>query len=202
MAAVLSLDRIGMAFQGEPVLSETTVQVRPGERLAVRGPSGCGKTTLLRVVAGLQIPTSGRRECAAGRLGYAFQEPRLIPWRTVRQNLEFVRPRRDSTGLLARLELAGTEHLRPGQLSGGMRQRVNLARALVVAPDLLLLDEPLTGLDDRTKATVLGALHDLWTCDRFAMISVVHDGRDAARLADRIITLSHRPAHVLAESVA
>lgn len=199
MTAALCVDRLGVVFDGEPVLSEVSLQVNPGEWLVLRGPSGCGKTTFLRVVAGLTAPTHGTVDCTAARLGYAFQEPRLIPWRTVGQNLRFVRPHYDITDLLSRLGLAGIERLRPTHLSGGMRQRVSLVRALAIAPDLLLLDEPFTGLDDDTKRMVLKTLRDLWATSPFTMISVVHDSHDAAHLADRIITLSDRPARILAE---
>ena len=207
---------------GLVALDGVTFDVAPGEFTAVLGPSGSGKSTLLRLIAGLDVPQGGivRVEASddtgppAGLLpyrgwggadvAYVFQDAHLLPWRTVRQNvalpLELKRvPRRD------RLEAAETAlelvqvpgNLYPAQLSGGMRMRASLARALVTRPRLLLLDEPFAALDEITRQRLDEYLRGLWSDRGFTVIFVTHSITEAVFLADRAIVLSRRPARVM-----
>ncbi len=163
--------------------------------MALLGPSGCGKTTFLRMLAGLERPTAGTVHVAAERVGFVFQEPRLIPWISVRRNLAFVSSA-NPMPLLERLGLAGHEDAFPRELSGGMRQRVNLARALLTNPDLLLLDEAFSSLDVGIKIGILEDLMGLWQRQRFAVVMATHDPREAALLADRVLVIRGCPAEV------
>ena len=188
----------GKAFGDRPVLAHWNVTLAPGERMALLGPAGCGQTTFLRMVAGLESPTTGSVEVTARRVGFVFQDARLIPWLSVRRNLAFVSSE-DPTTLLERLGLAGVEHVFPGELSGGMRQRVNLARALLVRPDLLLLDEAFSSLDVGIKVGIMKDLVRLWQHHRFAVIMATHDPREAVLLADRVLVIRGHPAAVAEE---
>ena len=192
---------LSKSFGTLPVLDEWNVRVGKGERVVLLGPSGCGKTTFLRIVAGLEKPCAGRVHNDTARIGFVFQDPRLIPWCTVRRNLEFACGPGNVNGILAHLKLAGCEDLMPAQLSGGMKQRVNLARALVTKPDLLILDEAFSSLDLAVKVSVTEDISHLWEERRFSMLAVTHDLKEALFLADRILLLSPRPTRVVDEIV-
>lgn len=183
-------------FGDLPVLDGWDLQVRRGERLVLLGPSGCGKTTFLRLVAGLEPPTSGAIHSHADQVGFVFQDPRLIPWKTVDDNLRFVSPDRDPGPILGSLGLEGFADYLPGRLSGGMRQRVNLARALLTQPDLLILDEAFRSLDLQIKARIIDTLAALWREQGFTLLTVTHDPREALLLGDRIVVLSDRPSRI------
>jgi NitT/TauT family transport system ATP-binding protein len=152
---MIRLEHVTVSLDGHPILRDVNLAVTPGQLVCLFGPSGCGKTTVLRTVAGLVRPDSGTVSTRAKRLAYAFQEDRLAPWLTVRENLLFglsghfceeeAGARADTW--LERLQISEAAGKRPGALSGGMRRRVNLARALALSPDLLLLDEPFAFLD-------------------------------------------------------
>lgn len=171
------------------------MKVYEGDAVAIVGPSGCGKTTLLRIVAGLERPDSGTIKRFFNRLGFVFQEDRLIPWYDVWRNLEFVcGDERKINRVLEQVGLLDFAHYKPRQLSGGMRQRLNLARALLVEPDLLLLDEPFRSLDTPTKMRLMDDLSRLLESVKVSYILVTHDVREALRLAKRIYVMSGRPA--------
>ncbi|MGI4807049.1 MAG: ABC transporter ATP-binding protein [Janthinobacterium lividum] len=178
----------------DDVLVDFHLTAAPGEVIALTGASGCGKTTTLRIVAGLDRAFDGRLDWPLGppaRIGTVFQEARLLPWRTVRENIAFVRPP-DLATALARLDtlgLGGTDRLYPGALSGGMARRVALARALAVEPDLLLLDEPFSALDPETAQICYHALMAYHHDTGCTVLLVTHDAAEAASLADRIVPM-------------
>jgi NitT/TauT family transport system ATP-binding protein len=192
-----------------------SLHAAPQEIVAIVGPNGSGKSTLLRILGGLLPPTSGRVEVAGRqvlgpdpRVGFVFQEPRLLPWRSARDNvalpLELVgqppserRTRADE--LLALVGITGFPDARPAQLSGGMRQRVALARALALDPAVLLMDEPFSALDALTRERLNVEVLRLWERTRTTTIVVTHSIPEAVFLADRVLVLSPRPAHVAAE---
>jgi NitT/TauT family transport system ATP-binding protein len=190
-----------------------TLEVARGEFLAVVGPSGCGKTSLLLLVNGLLSPTSGQVRLDGERIAapsadraLVFQEAALLPWRTVRANVELGLelgrlPPASRRAIVARqLRLVGLEpfeHFYPHQLSGGMRQRVGLARALSVEPRILLMDEPFAALDAQTRLLMGAELLRLWEADRKTILFVTHDLDEAIYLADRVVVLSARPGQVV-----
>jgi len=190
-----------------------SLDVAEGDFLALLGPSGCGKSTLLRMIAGLIEPSAGRfawREDLAARreIGFVFQEHTLMPWASALRNvalpLELAgTPRREAecraAEWLARVELAGFEAAYPRQLSGGMRMRVSIARALVTRPRLLLMDEPFAALDEITRFRLNADLLKLWQEERFTAIFVTHSVFESVFLAERILVMSPRPGRVSAE---
>jgi len=195
-----------------PVLDGIDLHVRSGEIVAVLGPSGCGKSTLLRMLGGLERPTSGRVLTSgvppAGCLNpltFIFQDFALVPWRSVKDNvalpLEHHRmPRADRdarvAAALARVNLSAFAAAFPRQLSGGMRQRTAIARALAVNPAILLMDEPLSALDAQTRELLLDDLTRLWAETRFTAVYVTHNLAEAIRLGHRVVVLSRRPGRI------
>ena len=193
-----------LAASGErlDVIREVAFTLRHGEMAAIVGPSGCGKTTMLRIIAGLDADYAGKVVRPPGTLGMVFQEPRLLPWRTVDQNVRLVAPDIDDaklTALFAALELTAHRAHFPGELSLGLARRVALARAFAVAPNLLILDEPFASLDAALATRMREQL--AWLVDRspVTVLLVTHDVEEAVRLADRLIVLSARPAQIIAD---
>ena len=188
---MLELKNVSLCYGDLRVLRDVSLRLDPGERIAVMGPSGCGKTSLLRVIAGLQSPGSGTVERAAHRLSFVFQEPRLLPWLTAAENIRLVLPDAhrgdDAAACLLRFGLSDAADRLPSELSGGMRQLVSLARALVCTPDLLLLDEPFKALDAVAKQNAITAVFDGMDA---AVILVTHDAREAEAIGCRVIDFS------------
>jgi NitT/TauT family transport system ATP-binding protein len=191
------------------VLKGVSFEVKEGEFVSVVGPSGCGKTTLLRLVGGLERPSSGRvtidgksSDPSLHRLGFIFQEDSLFPWRTVWENVRFGREVRGMEGeeevgkLLEGMGLRGFEHCYPHQLSGGMKQRVAIARALAVDPDLLLMDEPFANLDAQTRWILHQDLTKIWEEVGKTILFVTHNVEEAVYLSDRVLVFTSRPARV------
>jgi ABC-type nitrate/sulfonate/bicarbonate transport system ATPase subunit len=185
------------------VLGELWFTLRPGEVAALVGPSGCGKTTLLRIVVGLDRDFTGTvRLPAHGKLGVVFQEPRLLPWRTVETNVRLAAPEAGDAALDTLFRTLGLSEHRshyPGELSLGLARRVALARAFAVEPDLLVLDEPFVSLDAALAARLRAELAELVGRRPVTTLLVTHSVEDAIGLADRIFLLSASPARLLAD---
>ena len=211
-APKLAFQGITLDYPGLRVLDGIDLTLGDGEFLAIVGPSGCGKSTLLRLAAGLQAPTQGRVMLdgtpvsgpPAG-VGFMFQRDTLMPWADVLRNIEVglvlggtPKPERPArlAELLALVGLSDFARHRPAQLSGGMRQRVALARLLAYAPDLYLLDEPFGALDAQTKIAMGRELLRIWEQRRRSMVFVTHDIEEAVSLADRVVVLQPRPGRV------
>src|SRR4051795_924893 len=208
----LLADHISHRYGALDVLDDVSFTVRAGEVVAIVGPSGCGKSTLLQVLGGLLQPSSGQAELrgapppdSPNPLTFVFQDFALLPWCTVEENVKFVLLH---TGLSAaeRAAIVGDALRRTGltdfrgawpkQLSGGMRQRVGIARALVVRPAILLMDEPLSALDSQTRELLMEDFIGLLTDGAMGAVYVTHNLEEAVRLADRIVVLSRRPGRV------
>ncbi len=197
METLLRTTNLCKSFDDLEVLRDINLNIAQGERVALLGPSGAGKTTLLKILAGLEAPSSGSVENHAQRSAFVFQEPRLIPWRSVKDNLLFVNPDGDYKAALRSVEMADFADYPPADLSGGMRQRVNLARALITQPDLLILDEAFHSLDLGVKMRLMESIHQRWQEKSFALLCVTHDPKEALYLADQICLLSSQPAMIL-----
>ena len=190
-------------------LAGLSLRIAAGEFVALVGPSGCGKTTFLNIVAGLdrnydgELRLAPRPDGQPARVGYVFQEPRLLPWRTVYENIALVLPPQGTgaviTDMLSAVGLAGAQDLYPPQLSGGMSRRVSIARAFAIQPDLLLMDEPFVSLDHDTVEQLRELLLKLWQVRPTTVLFVTHDLREALVLADRLVLLSSTPGHVVAD---
>ena len=205
----LRLTDVSVGYRDAIVLDELNLHIGAGEFLVVMGPSGCGKSTLLRTLTGLLAPRSGE-VAAGGPTGRAlvFQDDGLLPWRTARANVELPmsiqgigrhRRRELADQWLRRVGLAGMEGKLPGALSGGMRQRVQLARALAGTPGLLLMDEPFGALDGPSRTAMQRLLLDVWTEQPVTIVFVTHDSTEALALADRIVVLGGTPTHIVAD---
>lgn len=192
---------------GTEVLRHVSLRVAEGEFVALIGPSGCGKSTLLRLAAGLLKPTVGHIERRTEEVGFIFQDPTLLPYRTVLRNVELfgelagvgkAERRRMAKEALARVGLDGFEHKYPKALSGGMKMRASLARSLILRPGLFLFDEPFAAVDEITRQRLNDDLAELFARDRFAAMFVTHSVAEACYLSSRVIVMSKRPARILA----
>jgi len=207
--SAVSLVGVGKAFGGgPPVLEEVSLSVRPGEFVCLLGASGCGKSTLLNLIAGLDTPTTGRVELPGGHAALMFQEPALFPWLTAARNIELALrlrgvPRRERAAeakrLLSLVRLEQAWNKRPHELSGGMRQRVALARSLAQGSEVLLMDEPFAALDAITRDVLHEELIRLWRHARFSTVFVTHNVREAVRLAERVVLLTSLPGRIARE---
>jgi sulfonate transport system ATP-binding protein len=212
--SVLSIAQIGKTYPNQVrALDGISLDVEPGEIVAVVGGSGCGKSTLLRLVSGLDSPTQGAVALDGEtifspheKIGIVFQEPRLLPWLTVAGNVGFGladRPKAERSERVARqldrVGLADKANVWPRELSGGQAQRVALARALVMRPEVLLLDEPFSALDAFTRVDLQDHLLDLWADTKPTLVVVTHDVDEAIVLADRVVVMRPLPGRVFAE---
>jgi len=215
VAPKLTVSHLGKWFGDLEALRNINVAVERGEFISVVGPSGCGKTTFLRIVAGLEHASAGDvvldgrmvREPGTDR-GFVFQNDSLLPWRTVFANAIIGREVTGSVGpadrkrtmeLLKLVGLEGFEHYHPRQLSGGMRQRVNLARALAIDPEILLMDEPFAALDAQTREIMQTELLRIWQRGRKTVLFVTHQIDEAVFLSDRVLVFARRPGRLHAE---
>jgi NitT/TauT family transport system ATP-binding protein len=213
-APLLALEGVGKSFAtGTRALDAIDLTVADGEFVSILGPSGCGKSTLLRLIAGLMPPSDGRIAWPTGPpprggVGFVFQDPTLMPWATVFDNVylplrlagvrrETARP--DIEAALDRVGLAGEARRHPRALSGGMRMRVSIARALVTRPRLLLLDEPFAALDEITRFRLNDDLMALWRDQGWTVLFVTHSVFESVFLSTRIVVMSANPGRIAAD---
>lgn len=203
---MITLERVSKSFDSLEVLYDVSLHVADNEIVGMVGPSGSGKTTILKLITGIVTPDSGRVAVATGRLGYAFQEPRLLPWRTALDNVaaplraqgtKREAARATAARWLERVGLAGFERYHPAELSGGMAQRVSLARAFAVDPSVLLMDEPFANVDSELKESLIAILASIIEECGTTVVYVTHELPEAIGLADRIVELT--PQHALRE---
>jgi NitT/TauT family transport system ATP-binding protein len=205
----LTFSEVAKRFDdGTLALLPTSFSVRPGELVSIVGPSGCGKSTLLRLAAGLIAPTTGTIAVGARNLGYVFQDPTLLPWRTVRRNIELLgelhgvgraERRAAATAAIETVGLTGFEDKYPRALSGGMKMRASLARSLTMSPEVFLFDEPFGAVDEITRERLNDELLHLFEERRFAALFVTHSVIEATFLASRVLVMSARPGKILAD---
>jgi len=212
---ITNLEKTFMSEKSAKVsaVKDMTFDVKEREFLCIVGPSGCGKTTLLRMIAGLEEPTSGNIDWGNDndidhKIGFVFQDDALLPWRTTYNNIAFgLELLKDDKGninekvsdLIEFMNLKGFENSYPKELSGGMQKRVAIARALVVDPDLLLMDEPFVSLDAQTRNTLQKELIKVWENKENTIIFITHSVDEAVFLADRVLILTARPTKVKKE---
>jgi sulfonate transport system ATP-binding protein len=208
---MLRIENVSKQFEnGFLALDSIDLLVHPGEIVSLVGTSGCGKSTLLRIIAGLDLPTSGSValedrliEVPHREVGIVFQEPRLMPWLTVSENVQFgletiakSEKERLTKMILDRVGLSEFARALPRQLSGGMAQRVAIARSLVTQPSILLLDEPFSALDAFLRLKLQQHLLKIWQYDRPTLLLVTHDLEEALVFSDRVIVLRGNPGHI------
>jgi len=206
----VAIRNLTMRFGEMPVLEDISLDVRDGEFVCILGPSGCGKSTLLNIVGGFVKPSAGEvvidEERVTGpdpRRIFVFQERGVFPWLTVEGNIGFglfrlaEEEKRNRIAYYVQLVgLRGFEHAYPRELSGGMKQRLEVARALAVNPDVLYLDEPFGALDSITRLQMRRELLRIWQTERKTVLFVTHDIEESVQLADRVVVMSQRPAHI------
>ena len=212
---LLALHGVGKVFSnGVTALSDVNLTIREGDFLSLLGPSGCGKSTALRLIAGLSTPTSGVLDWRAdgsldrSNIGFVFQEPTLLPWASVFDNvwlplrLKGVSRAKAAPAvmeMLARVHLTGVEDAVPRELSGGMKMRVSIARAMVTKPRVLLMDEPFAALDEITRFKLNNDLLELWQDERFTVVFVTHSVFESVFLSNRVVVMAARPGRVFDE---
>jgi NitT/TauT family transport system ATP-binding protein len=205
----LAFRGISMTFpDGTRAVDDVSFDVAPGEFVTVVGPSGCGKSTLLRIASGLTQQTRGTVAVDPDSLGYVFQDPTLLQWRTVRGNVELLAElhgvgkaerRRRAQAAIELVGLAGSEGKYPKQLSGGMRMRASLARSLVMQPKVFLFDEPFAAVDEITRERLNDELMRLFSKENFAGLFITHSISEAVFLSTRVLVMSARPGRIIGE---
>lgn len=203
---IVTLEHVNKEFGELKVVEDFSLGIMDGEFISLIGPSGCGKTTVLRLIAGLDSPSSGRIIYNDGesRIGFVFQEPALFPWRSVKKNIEFpleIRGIKDGRDGISRryidlVGLNGFENAYPHQLSGGMKHRASLARALAAEPRALLMDEPFAALDALLREQMQDELARIWEKEKKTVVFVTHSVEEALYLSDRIVLLTKRPSRI------
>jgi NitT/TauT family transport system ATP-binding protein len=213
-AASLSAQRVERSFpDAGPVVDGVSLSIQPGEFVSILGPSGCGKSTFLRMAAGLDHPTRGTLEVSCPRStpfrSFVFQEAHLVPWRTVLKNvmlpLELLgvdekTAREKSQDALEKVGLSDAQGRFPSQLSGGMKMRASVARALVTEPAFLLLDEPFSALDELNRHALQDELRRIWETTRPTILFVTHSVSEAVFLSNRVVVFSKKPARLLLDT--
>ena len=201
---MISVAGVSKLFDEVHALAKTNLDIATGEFVTVVGPSGCGKSTLLRIIAGIISPSNGNT-IKPDKGAFVFQDSALLPWRSVQKNVELLMelesfPKEQIKGkarsVLKQVGLTGFEKSYPHQLSGGMKMRLSLARSLVLRPDYLLMDEPLSSVDELTREVLQEEIHTLWKEDKFTAILVTHNVAEAVYLSNRVIVMSPRPGKI------
>ncbi len=210
--SIISTENISYVYKDEEtgerlhVLNDISITIPRGEFISIIGPSGCGKSTFLKILTGLIKSKKGSIISDSKEMAMVFQNFALFPWLTVKENIEFglkmkgvSKKERNTIGMekIKEVELSGFENKYPNELSGGMRQRVGIARALAVQPDLLLMDEPFSSLDEITAEHLRHTLMNIWLKYKMTVIMVTHLVEEAVELSDKVIIFSQRPAKVL-----
>ncbi len=205
----LRFDHLSMVFpDGTHAIDDISFTVSPGELTTVVGPSGCGKSTLLRIASGLETGYTGLCDVNRDSIGYVFQDATLLPWRTVRRNVELnaelhgidkAERRRRSDKAIDLVNLVGHENKFPKQLSGGMKMRCSLARSLVLNPGVFLFDEPFGALDEITREFLNDELLRLFTAEQFAALFITHSISEAVFLSTRVLVMSARPGRIIGD---
>ncbi len=198
---MIEISKVTKHFGEIQALEEVNLDIATGEFISIVGPSGCGKSTLLRIIADL-VSTNGR-VTKPERGAFVFQDSALLPWRTVQKNVELLMELEGVTErnekakqALAQVGLTGFEKSYPHQLSGGMKMRLSLARSIVLNPEYLLLDEPLSAVDELTREVLQEEIHEIWKKDKFTSILVTHNVAEAVYLSNRVIVMSPRPGRI------
>ena len=196
---MIQFEHVDLTFDSLRVLADLDLTIDDGQIVGVVGPSGSGKTTILKLITGIVRPDAGNVSVTGGTVGYVFQEPRLLPWRTAMDNvamalraqgMDRATARSAAAGWLRKVGLEGFEHYHPGELSGGMAQRVSIARAFAVEPSILLLDEPFSNMDSALKASLMELLEQMLKERAITVVYVTHDLTEALQLADRIVEIT------------
>ena len=202
---MISVSNVTKHFDEVHALAKINLDIATGEFVTVVGPSGCGKSTLLRIIAGIISPSNGNT-VKPDKGAFVFQDSALLPWRSVQKNVELLMelesfPKEQIKGkarsVLKQVGLTGFEKSYPHQLSGGMKMRLSLARSLVLRPDYLLMDEPLSAVDELTREVLQEEIHTLWNKDKFTAILVTHNVAEAVFLSNRVVVMSPRPGEII-----
>ena len=198
---MIAISKVSKHFDEVQALAEVNLDIATGEFISIVGPSGCGKSTLLRVIADL-VETDGSVS-KPSKGAFVFQDSALLPWRTVQRNVELLmelegtdNKKDKARTALEQVGLTGFENSYPHQLSGGMKMRLSLARSLVLDPQYILLDEPLSAVDELTREVLQEELHNMWTRDKFTAILVTHNIAEAVYLSNRVVVMSPRPGKI------
>ena len=201
---MISVKSVTKHFDEVQALSEVNLDIAAGEFITIVGPSGCGKSTLLRIIADITSPSNGNTE-KPDKGAFVFQDAALLPWRTVQKNVELlmelekvdkVERKHKAEQALEQVGLSGFEERYPHELSGGMKMRLSLARSLVLKPEYLLLDEPLSAVDELTREVLQEEIYELWKKEKFTAILVTHNVAEAVYLSNRVIVMSPRPGKI------
>jgi len=193
------MKNINKSFSGKSVLKDFSLEVEKNEIICIIGPSGCGKSTILNLISKLVAPDFGTVENYSKKMGYVFQEDRLLPWRTVFQNVKLVNDNLKNSeilGLIEEVGLKGFENYYPKELSGGMKQRASIARAFAYNADMLLMDEPLKSLDYNLRLKIIENIVGLWKKRETTIIYVTHEIDEALLLGDKIVVLAEKPTRI------
>ena len=197
---ILQLQNVSKKINETSIIEDISLKIEKGEIICIVGPSGCGKTTLLRILSGLIQTSSGYLKSEVRKIGYVFQEDRLLPWRTVYDNIKLVNKEASKISclnLINSVKLNGFEEIFPDKLSGGMRQRCSIARAFFYNAELLLMDEPLKSLDYILRNQMIKYIVKLWENSKTAIVFVTHEIDEALLLGDQVLVLTKRPTKIL-----